>query len=113
MPISNAHELCVHKLGTIYGADHQFVEVQQEIAQQASDQGLRIAMEGHIDQTEQHVQNFEHVFEQLGQQPQRATREAARGVVSEAQQNMQEAQNDALRDCAINVAVTPRSSTSR
>ncbi len=113
IPISNAHELVVHKLGTIYGAERQFVEGQQEMVQQTGDEDLRSATEGHIDQTEQHVQNFEHVFEQLGQQPQRATREAARGVVSEAQQNMQEAQNDALRDCAINVAVTPRSSTSR
>jgi ferritin-like metal-binding protein YciE len=29
----------------------------------------------------------------------------AQGLVSEAQQNMQEAQNDALRDCAINAAI--------
>jgi hypothetical protein len=91
MPISNAHELFVHELGTIYDAEHQFVEGQQEMAQQASDQDLRSAIEEHIDQTEQHIQNLEHVFEQLGQQPQRATSEVAQGLVSEAQQNMQEA----------------------
>ena len=30
MSISNAHELFVHKLGTIYDAEHQFVDGQQE-----------------------------------------------------------------------------------
>jgi ferritin-like metal-binding protein YciE len=105
MPISSAHELFVHELGTIYDAEHQFVEGRQEMAQQASDQDLRSAIEEHIDQTEQHIQNLEHVFEQLGQQPQRATSEVAQGLVSEAQQNMQKAQNGALRDCAINAAV--------
>ena len=91
IPISNAHELVVHKLGTIYGAEHQFVEGQQEMVQQAGDEDLRSATEGHIDQTEQHVQNLEHVFEQLGQQPQYSASEVTQGLVSEAQQNTQEA----------------------
>ena len=57
------------------------------MVQQASDQDLRSAVEGHRDQTEQHIQNLEHVFEQLGQQPQRATNEVIQGLASEAQQN--------------------------
>src|SRR5919202_2514093 len=80
IPISNAHELFVHKLGTIYDAEHQFVEGQQEMVLQASDQDVRSAIEGHIDQTEQHIQNLEHVFEQLGQQPQRVTNEVIQGL---------------------------------
>ena len=75
------------------------------MAQQASDQDLKSAIEEHIDQTEQHAQNLEQVFEQLGQQPQRVTNEVAQGLVSSAQQLMQEAQNENLRDCAINAAV--------
>ncbi len=49
MPISNAHELFVHKLGTIYGAEHQFVEGQQEeqmarIAEQSAPELLQKVM---------------------------------------------------------------------
>lgn len=105
MPINNAQELFVHNLSEIYDAEHQFVEGQQEMAQQASDQDLKSAIEEHIDQTEKHARNLEQVFEQLGQQPQRATNEVAQGLVSEAQQVMQEAQDESLRDCAINAAV--------
>jgi len=49
MSISNAHELFVHKLGTIYDAEHQFVEGQQEeqtawIAEQSASELLQKAM---------------------------------------------------------------------
>jgi ferritin-like metal-binding protein YciE len=105
MPINNAQDLFVHSLSEIYDAEHQFVEGQQEMAQQASDQDLRSAIEEHIGQTEQHARNLEGIFEQLDQQPQRATNEVAQGLVSEAQQVMQETQDENLRDCAINAAV--------
>ena len=105
MPINNAQELFVHNLSEIYDAEHQFIDGQQEMAQQASDQDLKSAIEEHIDQTEQHARNLEQVFEQLGQQPQRVTNEVAQGLVSSAQQRMQEAHNENLRDCAINAAV--------
>ena len=105
MPINNAQELFVHNLSEIYDAEHQFVEGQQEMAQQASDQDLKSAIEEHIGQTQQHARNLEGVFEQLGQQPQRATNEVAQGLVSSAQQLMQETQDENLRDCAINAAV--------
>lgn len=105
MPINNAQELFVHNLSEIYDAEHQFVEGQQEMAQQASDQDLKSAIEDHIGQTQQHARNLEQIFEQLGQQPQRATNEVAQGLVSEAQQLMQETQDENLRDVAINAAV--------
>jgi ferritin-like metal-binding protein YciE len=105
MAINNAQELFVHNLSEIYDAELQFVEGQQEMAQQASDQDLKSAIEEHIGQTQQHARNLEGVFEQLGQQPQRATNEVAQGLVSSAQQLMQETQDENLRDCAINAAV--------
>ncbi len=105
MPINNAQELFVHNLSEIYDAEHQFIEGQQEMAQQASDQDLKSAIEEHIGQTEQHARNLEGVFKQLGQEPQRATNEVAQGLVSSAQQLMQQTQDENLRDCAINAAV--------
>lgn len=51
MPISNAHELFVHKLGTICDAEHQFVEGQQEEQTDGTDpraERPRIAAEDHL-----------------------------------------------------------------
>jgi len=95
----------VHNLSEIYDAEHQFVDGHLLLAQQATDQDLKSAIQDHIDQTQQHARNLEQIFEQLDQQPQRATNEVAQELVSEAQQIMQEAQDENLRDVAINAAV--------
>ena len=79
MAISNAQELFVHNLSAIYDAEHQFVEGQQEMAQNANDPDLKSVIEEHIGQTQQQARNLEQVFEHLGQQPQRATNEVAQG----------------------------------
>lgn len=105
MPIANPQEKFVHELCLVYDAEHQFVEGQQEMAQEATDQELESAIREHIEQTRLHIRNLEEIFEQLGEQPQRQTSVVAQGLVSEAQQDIQEAQNDAIRDCLIDAAV--------
>jgi len=105
MAIANVNDLMVQTLQEIYDAEHQFLEGQQEMDQQATDEDLKSSIQQHISDTEQQIRNLEQVFEQLGQQPQRQTNEVAQGLVSEAQQNMQEAENEAIRDCAIIAAV--------
>jgi ferritin-like metal-binding protein YciE len=103
--IANVNDFMAQALGEIYDAEHQFLEGQQEMEQQATDQELKSSIQQHISDTEQQIRNLEQVFDQLGQQPQRQTNEVAQGLVREAQQNMQEAENEAIRDCVINAAV--------
>jgi ferritin-like metal-binding protein YciE len=105
MPITNAQDLFVYELGDIYDAEHRFLEGQQEMAQETTDQDLEKAIREHIEQTRLHIRNLELVFDRLGQQPRRQTSHVAQWLVNEAQQSIQEARNDAIRDCAINAAV--------
>ncbi len=105
MPITNPQEKFMHELCLVYDAEHQFVEGQQEMAREATDRDLESAIREHIEQTRLHIRNLEQVFEHLGEQPQRQTSVVAQGLVSEAQQDIQEAQNDAIRDCLIDAAV--------
>ncbi len=105
MPITNMQELTVHELCEIYDAEHRFVEGQEEMVQMASDQDLQSSIQQHIEQTRGHAKNLEQVFAHLGLEPRRETNEVAQGLVSEAQEGIQEAQNDAIRDCAIVTAV--------
>ena len=105
MPISNAQELFVHELGEVYDAEHRFIEGQQEMIEHATDENLESAIQEHLGQTRQHAVNVERVFTELGKEARRETNEAAQGLVSEAQEGIQEAQSDALRDAAIVSAV--------
>ena len=105
MPITNVRELFDHELCELYDAEHRFLEGQVEMVHKATASELQRSIENHIYQTRQHIRNLEQFFGELGQEPRRETNEVAQGLVSEAQQGIQEAQDDALRDCEINAAV--------
>jgi ferritin-like metal-binding protein YciE len=96
----------VHELSELYDAEHRFLEEQAVMVNKATDHELQKAIENHIYQTRQHIRNLEQFFRELGQEPRREANEVAQRLVSKARQDIQETQDDALRDCAINAAVT-------
>ncbi len=85
----------------LYDAEHQLLEAQQQMLEQASDGDLKRALQPHISETQHQIQNLEQVCSQMGQQPQRVTCEAAQGLVSDAQKSLQEAQSERIRDTLI------------
>ena len=105
MPIASVRELSVHELGKLYDAEHRFLEGQAIMVNKATDQELQSAIENHIYQTRQHIQNLEQFFREMDQEPRREANEAAQRLVSKGRQDIQEAQNEVLRDCAIVAAV--------
>lgn len=105
MPLANAHEVFMHALGDIYDAEHRFLEGQREMVQKATNQSLENAIQDHIGQTEQQIDNLERVFKELGEEPHREPCEASQGLVEEAQHDIEEAQTNAARDALINTAV--------
>lgn len=105
MPVASTQELLLHELCELYDAEHRFLEGQVEMVHRATDGELQSSIENHIYQTRQHIRNLEQFFRELGEEPRRETNEVARGLVSEAQEGIEEAQSDALRDCVINAAV--------
>ncbi|MCA1738530.1 MAG: ferritin-like domain-containing protein [Actinobacteria bacterium] len=105
MPITNVQELFVHELCEIYDAEHRFLDGLVKMVHKAADHDLQRAIENHIVQTRQHIGNLEQFFRELGEEPRRETNDVAQGLVSEAEQGIQEAQSEVLRDCLINAAI--------
>jgi ferritin-like metal-binding protein YciE len=99
--ISNTQEKFLHELGDIYDAEQQFLKGQQEMLQQASDPTLKQMLERHIGESEQQVQVLDQVFGLLGEKPKRESCAAAKGLVTEAQKVLKEAETPELRDCLI------------
>jgi len=104
MPITNLQEKFLYELADIYDAEHRFLEAQQQMLEEASGQELQGMIQTHIDQTQQQIQNLEQVYNQMGQQPERQTCEAAQGLVAEGQKKVEEAQEGPIRDTLINGA---------
>ncbi len=99
--ISTTQEKFLHELGDIYDAEQQFLKGQQEMLQQASDPTLKQMLERHIGESEQQVQVLDQVFGLLGEKPKRESCAAAKGLVTEAQKVLKEAETPELRDCLI------------
>lgn len=104
MPISTPDEKFLHEVGDIYDAEHRFLEAQQQMLEQASDQTLKTMIQEHIGETEGQIQNIERLYEMMGQKPKRVKCHAAAGLVEEGRKTMEEAQGPALRDCVIAAA---------
>src|SRR3712207_1787978 len=101
MPITSAQEKFVHALSVLYGAENQFLQAQQQMLDQTSDEELKGLLRTHIDESQQQVENLEEVFSQMDQEVHDETSEAARGLISDAQRSLQEAQAEAIRDTLI------------
>ena len=71
MQLTNAHEALLHDLGDIYDAEHRFLERPQEMVWKATDEKLQSAIQEHIEQTQQQIQNLEQAFKELGEEPRR------------------------------------------
>ena len=105
MAIYTLNEKFVHELRDLYDAEHQFLEAQQMMVQQATDASLKTNLITHIQQTQQHITNLEQAFKLLGQQAKRQPCDAAKGLVSEGQKSMKEAATvPTILDCVINGA---------
>lgn len=102
MAINTLQEKFIHELGDIYDAEHQFLEAQQKMQEQATSKTVLALFEKHIPETEQQIANLEKVFELLGEKPERVKCQGATGLVTEGNKLMKEtAKNPNLADLAI------------
>lgn len=106
MAITNPREKFMHELADMYDAEHQFLEAQQKMLQNASDEKLKTLLETHIEETRQQIANLEEVFAAAGAQPERQTCSGAKGLIEEATRTMQESQTGEIRDAFIVGAAT-------
>ena len=106
MAIKNLQEKFMHELGDIYDAENRFLKGQQEMLANATDPQLQQMLQQHATETQQQIANLDQVFSILGAKPKAVPCEAAKGLVKEAQEVMQEAKAETLRDCFIGGAAT-------
>ncbi len=87
---SEVRELLVDQLKDAYSAEKQALRGMQKALQKASAEPLRTGIQHHIEQTETHVERVEQALEKLGSRPGRKVCEAMRGLLEEAQHEMED-----------------------
>ena len=102
MTIKSLDEKFAYELSVLFDAEHQFLEAQRQMVQQATENNLKSMLEMHIELSEGQIRNLEEVFSVLGQEPKRMKSGAASGLVADAQKLIKEIANSPqLLDPAI------------
>lgn len=102
MAITTLEEKFTFELGSIYDAEHQFLEAQQTMLESANSPAVQQMLEKHIAETEQQIVNLSRIHEILGLTAKRETCAAAKGLVTEGNTILSETEDvPALADLAI------------
>ena len=82
MTVSNLRELFVHDLEDILYAENKLLDALDSLAEETDDE-IAQAFRDHREETRDHVDRLEHVFEQLGREPEREECEGIEGLITE------------------------------
>lgn len=88
-------------LKDIYFAEKKILAALPKMAKAAQSEELRAAFAKHEDETEEHVERLEQVFDEIDAKPQGKTCDAILGIIEEGQQVMKEYKGKAALDAGL------------
>src|SRR5271154_6363046 len=90
MADKNLNDLFYDTLKDIYFAERQILKSLPKLAKAAKSPELKTAFLTHRDETEEHVERLQQVFEMIGKRPQAKTCEAIKGILEEGDEVMED-----------------------
>jgi ferritin-like metal-binding protein YciE len=99
--MDSLEELLQNELKDIYDAEKQLTKALPKLAKKASAAELKSAFEEHLRQTERHIERVEEAFEQLGMPARGKKCEGMQHLISEGEEMIGEAEDDATRDAVM------------
>jgi ferritin-like metal-binding protein YciE len=101
MKINTLQDLYTHELQDIYSAETQLVKALPKVIEACSSDELRSALEDHLDQTKEHVERLDQIFESLEETAKGKKCAAMEGLVKECQETISEEMPDDIKDAAL------------
>jgi len=93
-------ETFVEELKDLYDAEKQLLKALPKMAKAAQHEELKAAFETHLEETQNHIQRLEEVFEAFGETAKGKKCKAMQGLVEEGQDLIDEEEGDAALICA-------------
>jgi ferritin-like metal-binding protein YciE len=94
-------ELYIDELKDLYNAENQLVKALPKMAKAASSDKLRQGFEEHLEQTKNHVQRLEKIFQTLGESPKGKKCKGMEGLIEEGSEVMEEDYEGSVMDAAL------------
>lgn len=101
MPNNGLRELYIDELKDLYNAETQLVKALPKLAKAASSEELRQGFEDHLEQTKEHVERLEKIFESLDESPKGKKCAGMEGLIKEGSEAMEEDYEGAVMDAAL------------
>ena len=99
--LKSLEDLFVHELKDLYSAEQQLIKALPKMAKAASSEHLRAGFEEHLEQTKQHAERLEKIFEALGQSHRGAKCKAMEGLVEEGKELIDEKAAPEVKDAGL------------
>jgi ferritin-like metal-binding protein YciE len=99
--VESLNELFVEQLRDLYDAENQLIKALPKMAEGANSDELRQGFEEHLEQTKEHAQRIEQIFEQLGEKVKGKKCKAMEGLVKEGAETLEEDMNEEVKDAAL------------
>ena len=98
--MSTLRETFLEELADLYDAEKQIIKALPKMAKAAEHEELKRAFEMHLEETEEHVQRLERVFEVFGEQARGKKCKGMKGLLEEGEELIKEDEGDAALICA-------------
>jgi ferritin-like metal-binding protein YciE len=99
---NSLRELLVEELKDLYDAENQLIKALPKMAEAASSEDLRAAIEEHLEKTEQQAERLKQVFSQLDESPKAQKCKGMEGLIKEGTDIIKEDDMDPeVKDAAI------------
>ncbi len=99
--LKSLRDLMIDELKDLQNAEKQIIAALPKMQKKANNPELKNAFAEHLEQTREHVNRLEQVFDILGQKPQGKTCRAMQGIIEEAKEMMEEDGEPSVMDAAL------------
>lgn len=94
-------DLLLHELQDLYSAEQQLTKALPKMVEAASHSDLKNAFEEHLQETREHVDRLENIFDKMGKRADGQHCEAMEGLISEAEEIIEASGEDVIKDAAL------------
>src|SRR5580693_2775644 len=101
MEQNDLRELYIDELRDLYDAENQLIKALPEMAKSATSEQLRAGFEQHLEQTRNHAQRLERIFNELGEKAKGKKCKGMQGLVREGKDIMGEDFEGDVLDAAL------------
>jgi len=101
MKLNSLNKLYLEELRDLYSAETQLVKALPKMVKGASSAELKQAFENHLEQTKEHVERLNEIFDRLDEKPTGKTCQAMKGLIEEGSEMLEEEGEKSVIDAGL------------